>query len=236
MGGVLDRVDDSFRRLNAIDSRNLWLDRLAGDVDFHSRGLWNLGLSDVSGLSAKTVQAADCRQIRRAACGSKPVNRPVDFKKRRGERQMKHVFKLAAALLLLSPMVFGQTPGKTRTYYIAADEVDWDYAPGGVNKMMGMKFEGYSKTFVEKGPHRIGTVYRKAIYREYTDDTFTQLKPKAPEWLHTGILGPILRAEVGDTIKILFKNNASRPYSMHPHGVFYDKDSEGAPYDDGTST
>ena len=22
---------------------------------------------------------------------------------------------------------------------------------------------------------------------------------------------------------------------MHPHGVFYDKDSEGAPYDDGTS-
>ena len=31
---------------------------------------------------------------------------------------------------------------KVRTYYIAADEVDWDYAPGGVNKMMGMKFEG----------------------------------------------------------------------------------------------
>ena len=128
-----------------------------------------------------------------------------------------------------------QSAGKTRTYYIAADEVDWDYAPGGINKMMGMKFEGYSKVFVEKGPHRIGTVYRKAIYREYTDDTFAQLKPKSPEWQHTGILGPILRAEVGDTIKILFKNNASRPYSMHPHGVFYDKDSEGAPYDDGTS-
>ena len=44
-----------------------------------------------------------------------------------------------------------------------------------------------------------------------------------------------MRAEVGDTIRILFKNNATRPYSMHPHGVFYDKDSEGAPYDDGTS-
>ena len=26
-----------------------------------------------------------------------------------------------------------QMPGKTRTYYIAADEVDWDYAPGVVN-------------------------------------------------------------------------------------------------------
>jgi manganese oxidase len=126
-------------------------------------------------------------------------------------------------------------PGKVRTYYVAADEVDWDYAPGGVNKMMGMKFEGYSTLFTERGPHRIGTVYRKALYREYTDDTFTRLKPRPPEWEHMGILGPILRAEVGDTIRILFKNNATRPYSMHPHGVLYRKDSEGAPYDDGTS-
>lgn len=153
------------------------------------------------------------------------------------------LFSILSALLagveLLIPIASHaqgtQITGKTRTYYIAADEVDWDYAPGGVNKMMGMKFEGYSKTFVEKGPHRIGTVYRKAIYREYTDATFSQLKPRPAEWATAGILGPTLRAEVGDTIKIIFKNNATRPYSMHPHGVFYDKDSEGAPYDDGTS-
>ena len=148
---------------------------------------------------------------------------------------MAQFFRLAAMLVLLSTTAVGQATGKTRTYYIAADEVDWDYAPGGVNKMMGMKFEGYSTVFTERGPHRIGTVYRKAIYREYTDETFAHLKPRPPEWEHAGILGPILRAEVGDTIRILFKNNASRPYSMHPHGVFYDKDSEGAPYDDGTS-
>ncbi|HLX84198.1 MAG TPA: multicopper oxidase domain-containing protein [Terriglobales bacterium] len=148
---------------------------------------------------------------------------------------MTRFFKLAAALVLFSSMLFGQSAGKTRSYYIAADEVDWDYAPGGVNKMMGMKFDGYSKVFTEKGDHRIGTVYRKAIYREYTDATFSQLKPRAAEWATAGILGPILRAEVGDIIKIVFKNNATRPYSMHPHGVFYDKDSEGAPYDDGTS-
>ncbi|MEK6597694.1 MAG: multicopper oxidase domain-containing protein, partial [Gemmatimonadota bacterium] len=35
--------------------------------------------------------------------------------------------------------------------------------------------------------------------------------------------------------RIVFRNNASHPYSMHPHGVFYTKDSEGAPYADGTS-
>jgi hephaestin len=148
---------------------------------------------------------------------------------------MTHRFKLVALLVLLAPIAFAQPSGKTRTHYIAADEVDWDYAPGGVNKMMGMKFEGYSTVFTERGPHRIGTVYRKAIYREYTDETFAHLKARSPEWAHTGILGPILRAEVGDTIRILFKNNASRPYSMHPHGVFYDKDSEGAPYNDGTT-
>ncbi len=38
---------------------------------------------------------------------------------------------------------------------LAADEVEWDYAPGGVNKKMGMKFEGYAKVFTERGPHRI---------------------------------------------------------------------------------
>jgi len=125
--------------------------------------------------------------------------------------------------------------GKVRNYYVAADEVEWNYAPDGINKMMGMKFEGYPKVFTEQGPHRIGTTYRKALYREYTDDTFTKLKPRAPEWEHAGILGPILRAEVGDTIRVVFKNNGTHPASMHSHGVFYNKDSEGASYDDGTS-
>ena len=148
---------------------------------------------------------------------------------------MAQFFRLSAIFTLLSIFAVGQLPGKIGTYYIAADEVDWDYAPGGVNKMMGMKFEGYSKVFTERGPHRIGTIYRKAIYREYTDQTFAHLKVRPPEWESAGILGPILRAEVGDTIKIVFKNNATRPYSMHPHGVFYNKDSEGTPYDDGTS-
>ncbi len=125
--------------------------------------------------------------------------------------------------------------GKVHTYHIAADEVEWDYAPSGMNKMMGTKFEGYPNVFIEQGPHRIGKVYRKAIYREYTDESFTKLKPRAPEWEHAGILGPILRGEVGDTLRVVFKNNATHAYSMHPHGVFYDKDSEGSSYDDGTS-
>jgi FtsP/CotA-like multicopper oxidase with cupredoxin domain len=122
--------------------------------------------------------------------------------------------------------------GKVRTYYVAAEEVDWDYAPSSIDQITGQPFEGIAKSYTERGPHRIGKVYRKAIYREYTDATFTKLKPRSAQWEHAGILGPILRAEVGDTIKVVFKNNASRPYSMHPHGVFYQKASEGSPYSD----
>ena len=43
---------------------------------------------------------------------------------------------------------------RVRTYYVAADEVEWDYAPGGANKMMGMKFEGWGEMFTKSGPPR----------------------------------------------------------------------------------
>lgn len=122
----------------------------------------------------------------------------------------------------------------THTYYIAADEVVWDYAPGGMNRITGEPFGEAEAAWVANGSHRIGRVYKKALYREYTDSTFSALQPRPPEWEHLGFLGPLIRAEVGDTIRVVFRNNASFPASLHPHGVFYDKGSEGAPYDDGT--
>ena len=127
------------------------------------------------------------------------------------------------------------TIGQTRHYYIAADEVDWDYAPSGLNKITGAPFDETANVFVQRGDGRIGRVYRKSIYREYTDASFTHLKPIAPAWQHLGTLGPAIHAEVGDTIVVDFKNNTRYPASMHPHGVRYKKDSEGAPYADGTS-
>jgi FtsP/CotA-like multicopper oxidase with cupredoxin domain len=82
------------------------------------------------------------------------------------------------------------------------------------------------------GPTRVGRVYKKAVYREYTDSTFATPKPRPSEWEHLGILGPLIRAEVGDTVRIIYRNNVPFPTSLHPHGVFYEKDSEGAPYED----
>jgi FtsP/CotA-like multicopper oxidase with cupredoxin domain len=122
--------------------------------------------------------------------------------------------------------------GKIRTYYLAAVETDWDYAPSGMDMMTGTEFHGQTKIWTEHTKDRIGKIYRKAIFREYTDDTFTAEKKRPKEWEHLGIMGPLIRAEVGDTIVIQFRNNASQPYSMHPHGVSYERDSEGTPYPD----
>ncbi|HJT47874.1 MAG TPA: multicopper oxidase domain-containing protein [Nitrososphaeraceae archaeon] len=130
-----------------------------------------------------------------------------------------------------SPLTTSQS-NKTRTYYIAADEVVWNYAPTGINKITGKPFDDNAKEYVQSGPNRIGGMYLKSLYREYTDNTFTKLKPVPPKWQHLGILGPVIRAEVGDTIKVVFKNNLKDGVSMHPHGVFYLKNSEGAPYND----
>lgn len=129
----------------------------------------------------------------------------------------------------------GGSTSATRVYYVAAEEVLWDYAPTGMDQISGQPFDAVSRPFMEAGPRTIGRKYKKALYREYTDSTFTTLKPRAPQWEHLGFLGPMIRAEVGDTIRVVFRNKTRIPVSMHPHGVFYNKDSEGAPYVDKTS-
>ena len=125
--------------------------------------------------------------------------------------------------------------GVTRTYFIAADEVVWDYAPLGFNNITGQPFDDVANVYVQNGPDRIGSRYVKALYREYTNNSFQTLKPRPPQWQHLGFLGPVIRAAVGDTIVVNFKNNTTRPVGIHPHGVFYNKNAEGAPYNDGTS-
>lgn len=40
----------------------------------------------------------------------------------------------------------------------------------------------------------------------------------------------MIRAEEKDTISVVFKNKASRPYSMQPHGVQYRVEQDGTLY------
>jgi manganese oxidase len=118
-------------------------------------------------------------------------------------------------------------PPKVHTYYIAADEVQWNYLPSTPTYALGSENE------ISPAPMAKSNRYLKAVYREYTDDTFTTLKQRPAAWEHLGILGPLIRAEVGDVVKVVFKNNTRLICSMHPHGLAYDKDSEGAYYSNG---
>jgi len=124
---------------------------------------------------------------------------------------------------------------RVRTYFIAAEEVDWDYAPDGYNVMMGRPFSDDELVFVQaNGKDRVGSTYRKALYRAYTDASFSERKPRDPADEYQGMLGPVVHGVVGDTLEIVFKNLGTRPYSVHAHGVLYDKASEGAETNDGT--
>lgn len=82
---------------------------------------------------------------------------------------------------------------------------------------------------MEKGEQRIGHVYKKAVYLQYTDATFRQEIEK-PKWL--GFLGPLITAEEDDTVIVHLKNMATRAYSIHPHGMSYNKSNEGINFGD----
>uniref|UniRef100_A0A8C0BLX7 ferroxidase n=1 Tax=Buteo japonicus TaxID=224669 RepID=A0A8C0BLX7_9AVES len=112
-----------------------------------------------------------------------------------------------------------RSKGNERRYYIAAKEVCWNYA-------------GYKKsTMMNDKTCKDGSTY-KVIFQSYTDSTFSTLQDEDEYKEHLGILGPVIRAEVDDVILVHFKNLASRPYSLHAHGLFYEKSSEGSIYDD----
>ncbi|EFB23840.1 hypothetical protein PANDA_007108, partial [Ailuropoda melanoleuca] len=108
--------------------------------------------------------------------------------------------------------------GNRKYYYIAAEEVSWDYS----------KFA--QSEDVDDIPEN--TIYKKVVFRKYLDSTFTKRDPLGEYEEHLGILGPIIRAEVDDVIQVRFKNLASRPYSLHAHGLSYEKSSEGKTYED----
>uniref|UniRef100_A0A087XMS2 ferroxidase n=2 Tax=Poecilia formosa TaxID=48698 RepID=A0A087XMS2_POEFO len=109
-----------------------------------------------------------------------------------------------------------------KTYFIAAEEVEWDYA-------------GYGHRRQDKSQQNmLETKFTKVVFRGYLDASFSAPDLRGEMDEHLGILGPVIKAEVGQSIMIVFKNNANRPYSLHPNGVFYTKQFEGLSYEDGS--
>ncbi|MFC4036477.1 multicopper oxidase domain-containing protein [Streptomyces polygonati] len=114
-----------------------------------------------------------------------------------------------------------RSSGKTREYWVQADSFAHNAAPSGSDGMTGMRFTDAQTTFQAVG------------FRAYTRDWGRPLDADAgPGGIgpNSGIPGPVIRGEVGDVIKVHFKNNDTFykwPHSMHPHGVRYDPDNDG---------
>ncbi|XP_070832599.1 coagulation factor V [Chaetodon trifascialis] len=111
-------------------------------------------------------------------------------------------------------------------YYIAAEEIVWDYAPN----MHEHIDEDFKIQYLTQSSTRIGRKYKKAVYTLYKNESFTERLETKQRKNELGILGPVIRAQIRDVIKIVFKNMASRPYSIYPHGLTIEKSEEGATY------
>jgi len=109
-----------------------------------------------------------------------------------------------------------QTSGSTREYWVAAVPVTWHVVPNGRNAVEGDRFNSKKTTF------------QTVVYREFTTGFAKQIPNAVGD---RGIQGPLIRARVGDTILLHFRNLDSlfnRPHSMHFHGVSYGPGSDGA--------
>jgi len=119
-------------------------------------------------------------------------------------------------LLVLGFLSSFQVEASVREYWIAAEKVSWDYAPSARNHIHPDEGLGVWGDSLK---------YKKYRYIGYTDNTYAIPLPEE-DWM--GILGPQIRGVVGDNIVVNFLNRTDRPLSMHPHGVLYSKDDEGA--------
>jgi FtsP/CotA-like multicopper oxidase with cupredoxin domain len=102
----------------------------------------------------------------------------------------------------------GTASGQTREYWIRAEKMKWNIVP---THHDGVK---------DRPVH--GKVAFKAFgYRPYSANFAKPLGPAT-------IPGPLIEAEIGDTVVINFRNETGVPVTMHPHGIFYSVDMDGA--------
>ena len=122
-------------------------------------------------------------------------------------------------LILMSVLLYlcvNSAEAATREYWIAAERVEWNYAPSGENLIRpNMGLDVWGKALV----------YEKYRYFQYTDASYTT-QVEQPAWM--GILGPQLHVVEGDSVRVHFLNRADKPLSIHVHGLQYDEENEGA--------
>jgi FtsP/CotA-like multicopper oxidase with cupredoxin domain len=100
------------------------------------------------------------------------------------------------------------SPANVREYWIRAEYAKWNIVPSGRDAMMDQKVRGKTRF----------TAY---AYRQYTPNFASPMGPAT-------IPGPMIEAEEGDQIVVHFQNRLKTPVTVHPHGVFYSEEMDGA--------
>ena len=95
-----------------------------------------------------------------------------------------------------------------RQYWIRAEQRRWNIVPTGRDEMMDKPVSGKTR-------------FPAYIYRAYS--------PNFGRPLNRGrIPGPLIEANVGETVAVHFQNSLPVPVTMHPHGIFYSEEMDGA--------
>lgn len=105
-----------------------------------------------------------------------------------------------------------------REYWIQVDSFPHNLVPTGKDGMMGTNVDPAGAGFTALG------------YRAYSPHWKKVLAGNEEIGPNRGIPGPVIRAHVGDTVKVHFRNNDTEfkwPHSMHPHGVSYTPENDG---------
>jgi FtsP/CotA-like multicopper oxidase with cupredoxin domain len=124
---------------------------------------------------------------------------------------------LAGALVVL-----GAGPAEARVIdvWVGAAPTPWNVVPNGHDAIMG------------KPVDPADAIFPTVVYRRFTPG-WKRALPNAEATSSDGLLipGPLLRARVGDRLRVHFKNMDTLrrdPHSMHFHGVHYRPSSDGA--------
>jgi hypothetical protein len=104
-----------------------------------------------------------------------------------------------------------QPGGQVREYWIEAKSLMWDVAPSGFDEFMDHAIPGPRS-------------FRAYAYRPWSEGFANPLGPAT-------IPGPLLEAEVGDVLRVHFRNgdeHFGQAVTLHPHGVRYTPDYDAA--------
>jgi FtsP/CotA-like multicopper oxidase with cupredoxin domain len=132
-------------------------------------------------------------------------------------RRLTRALALAGALALSAA---APAAARVRDYWVAAVPTSWNVVPNGRDAIMNMEI------------NRADTIFPTVVYRRYSHGWRKPL-PNAAKSSSDGLMipGPLIKARVGDRLRIHFKNMDTLrhdPHSMHFHGVHYRPSSDGA--------